>query len=106
MAARGGYNRAGYSGKRGASKTCNLRNEAICNVEENASILFGENRLCRLQKNDKWLRFFRNGGRGEDANTPHPNPLPQGEEPVEMYAEDAVFFLCSSGEAAYNSLTT
>src|SRR5882724_8664557 len=34
-----------------------LRNEAICNVEEMASILFGENALHRLRKNDKWVRF-------------------------------------------------
>src|ERR1017187_10421054 len=38
-----------------------LPNEAICNVEEYASIWVGEKGLHRLQKNDKWLRFPGNG---------------------------------------------
>src|ERR1035437_2161087 len=55
----GGKTRAGRPRhyRRGGPPTF-LPNEAICNVEETASILFGENGLCRLQKNDKWLRFF------------------------------------------------
>jgi hypothetical protein len=35
-----------------------LPNEAICNVKENAFISLGEKGLCRLQKNDNWLRFL------------------------------------------------
>ena len=62
----GGHGAAGWDSRpyqrqdaadEGASKTCILRNEPICNVEENAFIWLGENELCRLQKNDKWLRF-------------------------------------------------
>ena len=45
-----------------------LRNEASWNVQEIASIWFGESGLCRLQKNDKWLRFWGNEGGGEDAD--------------------------------------
>ena len=81
----GGHGAAGWDSRpyqrqdaadKGASKTCILRNEPICNVEENAFIWFGENGLHRLQKNDKWVRFFTNERFGEDANTPHPNPRP------------------------------
>ena len=45
--------RQGFGGRGGSQNTSFLRNEAICNVEENASILVGEKGLCRLQKNDK-----------------------------------------------------
>src|ERR1017187_4610967 len=67
----GGHGAAGWDSRpyqrqdaadEGASKTCILRNEPICNVEENASIWFGENGLNRLQKNDKWLRFLAKRG--------------------------------------------
>ena len=51
--------RARLQGKREVLKTCFLRNEPICNVEESAFISLVENELDRLQKNDKWLRFFR-----------------------------------------------
>ena len=47
----------GYRGVGGA-KTCFLRNEPKCNVEESTFIWFVENELDRLQKNDKWVRFF------------------------------------------------
>ena len=76
---RGNYRSPKVLAERRASKTCNLRNEAICNVEEIVFMRHGEKELRRLQKNDKWLRFFGNEGSREVANTPHPNPLPQGE---------------------------
>jgi hypothetical protein len=37
-----------------------LPNEANCNVGENVFMWHEENGLRRLQKNDNWLRFFRN----------------------------------------------
>jgi len=66
----------GFLREEGTPKTCFLRNEAICNVEEMASILVEEKELHRLRENDKWLRFPGNEGRSLDMNTPHINPLP------------------------------
>ena len=43
-------------------KTCFLRNEPICNVEESAFISLMDNELDGLQKNDKWVRFFEGTG--------------------------------------------
>ena len=51
----------------GDAKTCFLRNEPNCNVEKTAFMWLIENELDRLQKNDKWVRFFRSGRKARGA---------------------------------------
>jgi hypothetical protein len=48
-------------GGEGPEKTCFLRNEAKSKMVKYIRKIRGVKMLCRLQKNDKWLRFFGNG---------------------------------------------